>query len=440
MNCNRRVVQNRVFLPGTVKSTDVSHVWMKVYKKASALLLFFGELVHSFCQRYPKVNFGFVLASITYLLINGLFVVKYSTRLMGLGAYLILFVYLAFLVFFGVLYAKIRMDHYYKPLFLFLTLFFFGFTIYLNITVDGNSLNVDRWSAMEVGIKAFLNGEYPYSAVDHLGGRTSNLPTLIFLGIPFYFLGGVGFLQSFCFLVFAYVVFILFDNYKERLFCLILLIFSPSYLWELYAKSDLMSNLILILLFLSIVHPRFLKGKDGGIWFLVLISFIGTSLVLTRLVAIIPISLLMVKRFFSYSIREKVVFSLVSLFTAALFLYLGFRKVESIEHLLNHNPFNLQNSQLPVVVSFLMVCLPVVYSFFIKNLESLIKSTVFFLIFPILIAFSIIVSDNGIYSSVVDSAYDISYFNIVMPFLLIAITLEYFSVQGEKKYCSRLPL
>lgn len=93
-----------------------------------------------------------------------------------------------------------------------ITSLFFTLTIFINNSVDGELLHVDRWSAMHVGIEALLNGEYPYTAVDHLGGRTSNLPALLFLGIPFYLLGDVGYLQSFTFLGFAFIIFHNFKN------------------------------------------------------------------------------------------------------------------------------------------------------------------------------------------------------------------------------------
>jgi hypothetical protein len=37
--------------------------------------------------------------------------------------------------------------------------------------VDGNTLNVDRWSAMEIGIKAVFNGQYPYNIPGSYGKR-----------------------------------------------------------------------------------------------------------------------------------------------------------------------------------------------------------------------------------------------------------------------------
>ena len=140
----------------------------------------------------------FLLAFI-YISINGLFVLKYLKRIPSINEWVVFFIYLLFWVIFFKNYYSITRYLNRKLLFYGAVLLFFSFTLLINSYVDGNTLNIDRWSAMEVGIEALLNNEYPYSAIDHLGGRTSNLPTLLFLGIPFYLIGDVGYLQSFTF-------------------------------------------------------------------------------------------------------------------------------------------------------------------------------------------------------------------------------------------------
>lgn len=71
----------------------------------------------------------------------------------------------------------------------------------INLIVDENNLNVDRWSALHTFIVSVLDGVYPYNIPDHLNQTSSNFPALFYLGLPFYFLGDVGFLQCFVFLI-----------------------------------------------------------------------------------------------------------------------------------------------------------------------------------------------------------------------------------------------
>ncbi|HHT9079547.1 TPA: hypothetical protein ACT5CJ_002334, partial [Flavobacterium psychrophilum] len=363
--------------------------------------------------------------SFTYLifiLINTLFVVKYSSRIDAFNGYIVALIYTLLLSTIILVYIRLNLKNYYKPLFYIISILFFVFTIYLNIIVDGNTLMVDRWSAMEVGIKALLNGEYPYSAVDHLNGRTSNLPTLLFIGIPFYFLGNIGFLQSFAFLLFIYITLKVFNTYKGRLLCILLLIFSPSYLWEIYAKSDLMSNFIIILAVVIFLQDRIFRSIKISPLFE---SFLLTSLIMTRITAIIPISILFFKHFYKYSIQKKIIFIAVSLATVIIFSYICFNKVSNLEHFYKHNPFELQNRQLPSVLSFILIIIPMIYSFRTKGIKSIIFLTVIFLLLPVSIAFFTSIYYSGFRATLFESSFDISYFNMVLPFLLLSLIFDY---------------
>ena len=209
-----------------------------------------------------------------YLLINCLFVFKYTSRPSNINEYIVTEAYFIAMLLFIYFYSKMSfMEYFYKYLFWIVALVFFVFTIYLNLKVDGTTLNVDRWSAMDVAVNALLNREYPYSAVDHMQGRTSNLPSLIFIGIPFFLMGDVGYLQSVTFILFLYVIYDIFKSYRDRLFCILLLVLSPSYIWEIYVKSDLMSNFILVLLFLIIIQKKISKGGKLNT---ILISFLSS--------------------------------------------------------------------------------------------------------------------------------------------------------------------
>ncbi|MCX6300971.1 MAG: hypothetical protein NTW82_02195 [Bacteroidia bacterium] len=275
---------------------------------------------------------------------------------------------------------------------------------------------------MEAGINALLKGEYPYSAIDHLGGRTSNLPTLFFIGIPFYLMGSAGYLQSFSFLAFFLIILISFKEYRDRLFGLLLLVLSPSYIWEIYVKSDLISNFILVLLFLIIIQNRINKNKELNT---IITSFGATALILTRLTAIIPIALLLFKQFYNLSLKEKTKFLVIALLTSIVFFYICFQRVGNLEHFMRYNPFELQNRYLPALISFITILMSIMYSFKVNDLTSLMKLNVLLLLLPILISFLINVNENGIFSSIFNSSFDISYFNIIMPFLLMVIILDY---------------
>ena len=359
---------------------------------------------------------------ILYILINALFTFKYGSRQNYIDVYILTSLYTILIIIIQILFIKTRFGEIlYRNTFYIISILFFFFTIWLNYSVDGYQLNTDRWSAMEAAVKALLNNEYPYSAIDHLNGRTSNLPTLIIIGIPFYLIGNVGYFQSFSFLLFIVLLLRIFDNYKTRLFGLVLLISSASYGWEIYSKSDLISNIILVALFVAIIQKKYDSGKKSDP---VLMAILSASLVLTRLVVIIPLALLLVKIFFEYSSRDRFKFTISALLCVVILSFIIFRNCHTFENLKNYNPFDLQNRQLPLIVSVILIIIPIIYSFRIKGLNHLIKSSIVLLLIPIILSFLLTLFSNGIYNSILQSAFDISYFDIVMPFLIIYIALS----------------
>jgi len=367
----------------------------------------------SSCKKYASI--------IIYLMINALFIVKYGEKynIVLLVSY---FVAIAGLSFF---FIKINLkDIFYKPLFWIGVISFFIFSIFLNYKVDGNSLNVDRWSAMEVGIKAIFNGQYPYNIPDHMGWESSNLPMLIVLGMPFYLLfGSVGYLQSFIFLFFCYLIFKIFDNYKQRLAVLTLLFLSPSYLWEVYVKSDLFSNFVIICGFSYLIWKKFLSESKMKPEF---VSFFTALLILTRLSAIIPLTILLFKKFYDLSVKEKLRFIIVFVLSVSIILYIFFHNVPNIDVLMRHNPLMIQSAKQPLLLSFSYIVLALILSFKVKSLFEIMYWSGILLFICVLVPFIMYFVEFGYTEMIVNSSFDISFFNMGMPFILISVVLGIF--------------
>ena len=173
-----------------------------------------------------------------YLFINALFVIKYGGQF---SFYLLLF-YLLFIFAVTSFYFKIDLKtSVYKYLFWIGLGLFFTFSIGVNYYVDGKSLNVDRWDAMEVGIKAIFNNEYPYNIEDYLGRESSNLPFLVVLGMPLYAIfGSVGFMQSFSFVI-PLIILLLKTFYKfsvkEKIRFISVFVLVASFLLYLFFRN-----------------------------------------------------------------------------------------------------------------------------------------------------------------------------------------------------------
>lgn len=357
-----------------------------------------------------------------YIIINTLIVYKYGIRQNYIDAWALATSYSLFLLM--VLFLNLKYclkENTYKLFFFIGSSLFLLFSIWLNIHVDKFSLQVDRWSAMEVCIKALLHNEYPYSAIDHLQGRSSNLPALIFIGIPFYLLGDVGYLQSFTFIIFLFLICIFFKSYRVRFWALMTIIFSSAYCYDIYVKSDIISNSILTLAFVTLSEKFYKRGRKKDILF----NGIGSAmLIMTRIVTVIPLIVLLLKRFFKMSFKNKGLFIGIFLFIVILSFIIVFQNVETIDNFMRYNPFYLQNSQLPFLLSLLCILVAIVYSFFINNLESIIKAcTITLLVTVSLSLIAKTVEFNGFYNSILNSRFDISYFNFVNPFLIFYLAL-----------------
>ncbi len=360
---------------------------------------------------------------IIYLFINFLFIYKYGIRQNYLNEFVLIIAYLFIIIIFFYLLDKIQIRKSTLKIAFFTTaISFFLFTIFINIYTDGNSVNVDRWSAMEASISALFNNQYPYTAIDHLNGRSSNLPGLLIIGLPFYLIGNIGFLQSFSFLLFSFTIYKSIHNFKAKILALFLLVFSISFLWEVYVKSDLMSNFIIILSFISLWY---LKYKNANLEKPGLLAGFSSFLLLTRLVSIIPLTLLIFQAFINSSFNKKLKFILISTLILLVLAFIVLYNCPSIEVFKNNNPITLQNRQLPIFISLVVVIIPFFFSKKVISLEILIKYSLVFLFIPVFISFLISNFKYGIFDVINNSVFDISYFNIIMPFLIYYIAIKY---------------
>lgn len=367
-----------------------------------------------------------------YLFINTLVIYKYATRQHFINPIFLSIIYAIFLWLIFFINYKIKFkERTYKWLFYLISLLFFIFSIWLNIHVDKFALKVDRWSAMEAGIKALFHNEYPYSALDHLKGQTSNLPALIFLGIPFYLIGDVGYLQSFTFIIFLIIISIYFKSYKIRFSALLLIIFSSTYCYDTYVKSDIISNFILLLTFVVLSEKYFKSESKKSI----IINSLGSALLLmTRLVTVIPLTLALLKRFLNFKTKNKALFLLTFLLITIISFFIIFKNFGSLNNFMRYNPFYLQNSQLPFSLSLFCIFLSISYSFYVKSFNGLIKACTLILLITVLLSLiAKTIEFKGLQNSILNSRFDISYFNFVSPFLIFYITLIYDKINLNNK-------
>lgn len=375
-------------------------------------------------KHLPNLDLTFAYA--IYLLVNLLFVYKYGLRQNFIRIEYILAIYFLLIALFTFIVNRFQhREKLLNLLFVFLAFTVFIMAIIVNIKVDGYSLNADRWSAMDSTISGWLNGEYPYTMPTHLGGRSSNLPFLLLIGLPFFLIGDVAFLQPFVFILFATFTYFTLKSAKSRLICLGLLSISASFMWEVYTKSDLMSNFIIILMLIVLFYIKFGNTKINNP---ILTGAFAGSLLLTRLVAAIPLTIILFKGFYKSTWRTKFLFTLSTFTVISLLSFLVLKNCPSREVLLNFNPILLQNRQLPLGISIITLLIPFYYSFKVDSLKRLLWVTFLLLLLPVSIGFTISLHKSGFMETLLSSRFDISYFNVFMPF-----TIYYISTRLDHK-------
>lgn len=355
-----------------------------------------------------------------YLLINSLFVLKYAERIEIIQNYISVVIYMVLvsLAFFLHKKSKIFLNAIKK-----MNLFLLGFSliiflllIFVNLNIDGLSLNSDRWSALEVLIKSVLEGNYPYAVLDHLDNTTSNLPGLFYLGLPFYLLGDVGFLQPFTFLILS--LFIIYSKIKndEKVFVLMLVLLAPSYFWEVFAKSDLMSNCILVLLFISVWLQKFKEHIFKRKWLLALCS---AFFVLTRGIVIIPLTLFLFSPYLQISWKSKISFLSYFLLFLLLISLPVLISLPDIEFIKEHNPFNHQTRYAPKILIITSLLLPFIYSLKVKKNADVFLYSTYILSGLILVTFILNCIEEGFSENVYGNLFDISYLSMIVPFIIV---------------------
>ena len=375
-------------------------------------------------QQHPKMKqVQAFFCKTLFLLVNLLFLYKYGARqefipltVLLLGYSVVAVLFLQRNVFKMSFSQTLDLKRYYLVFCVSIAVVLFAVVF----VTDGNSLNVDRWSAMDVAIRALIHGDYPYTAVDHMEGRTSNFPGLLLIGLPFYAMGNVGYLAIFTFILLVYT---LYKNLRiENAFhYMLLLLISPAYWWEVFVISDLMNNMILVLCFVLLIRNRAMPIFDKP----VLLGWTTAFLVLTRGIVAIPLVLLVFKDFCLTTAKNKMRYVMSFSLTFVVLCLLTIWNCPDVETLKHYNPLALQTHYLPKYIHIISIVLPFIFSFAIKNFQRDYFISASLLIgFPTLAAFVFNVLSFNFNEMIYDNLFDISYVSIVIPFLLIEIVKQ----------------
>lgn len=273
-----------------------------------------------------------------YLLVNGLFIYKYSMRADIVSPWVLIAAYCAFIAAICHLAARCRPGHRATTALLITATAAVALLLW---KVEPLSVNVDRWSATTYFLDALFRGEYPYAVQTHIGNYSSPFPLWQYINIPFWLLGDVGLgLIPFLWLL-ACGVRHFTQSARTTFFYMLLLLCSPAYWWEVVVRSDGMSNAILVFcVILLMVRQRITFSTQP-----LTTSLLCALVACTRLSAALPLGILLLRPWLTSTLRAKaisiaVITAIAAAFFAPYVLWGG-----DTATFLERNPFQTQTFQ-----------------------------------------------------------------------------------------------
>lgn len=360
-------------------------------------------------------------AFLLYSCINVLFILKYGLRLASISTTIVACgLYVATIT--GVLWV---INEYMKRprksiVYALIGIVIVGLVM-LQLHFDPYTLKVDRWSAIHNFLRNLLNGEYPYAAQTHLGGYGSPFPVWQILHLPFYLLGNVGLSFIFFMLLFTDAIRRI-ASLRDATVAFLLLILSPAFLYEVSVRSDLLSNFLLCATILMHLHHYKMTLEKN--W--VLIAIICGLMMSTRLSIAIPF---IVYYFYDYirchQAKIQIIFPCLAILIFAL-TFLPFMLWNGkMLFFFEYNPFVLQTRQGVWVDYILITVICTAASVWLKNRWHYYMLTSAICVLALVVM--TFVSNMYIYdcwSELFDSRFDITYFNMALPFAIAALACK----------------
>jgi hypothetical protein len=353
-----------------------------------------------------------------YVLINSLFVYKYVYRITS-QYWIISLLYLVVVSLVAILLVRRRElrigENPQNTIYFSISVILAALLIFLMLQFDPQKIRVGRYPALHDWITRLFHSEFPYNAETNPSG----FPFLFVIAMPFYFLDDLGFLQILGFLILVYLIYL---RHREdginRFKLILLLITAPIFVYEVIVRSDLVSNMVIVMVYLAIFESIADKTNHFTSF---LLGLFGGFLLSTR-----GIVLLVYIPFFGFQLKEKFRNSgwfFLSMLIGFLLTLLPFL-IWNWRFFWDLGPFARQLTQIPKLGVILSVACSIYCAIKIRSLIRIYSAISFILFGVVAIAFLFAVIHLGWEEAVLKDGFDISYFSFVLPFLLISLDLS----------------
>ena len=356
-----------------------------------------------------------VFLILTYLFINFLFVYKYSARITNLHLTLsLLYSVIAVLVIGFVLHQRENFQVLDNSTVYFSIVFALAILYAVAMFhVDPLSTRVGRYPALHTFIYRLLNGDFPYLP----GQNISGFPFLFLLSVPFYLIGDLGLFQLFSFVVLSIIVHKRYLQEKVSYVPLLLLALSPAFLYEVVVRSELFSNMVLIVvLFYLLERIKPIKSIKT----LLFVGIVAGFLLSTRGIVLLPYLI-----FFIFYFRKDVKFLILFGLSAALGFVITFVPfvIWDKELFVQNNPLVVQKSYIPFWLLTLWVLACIVLGYASDSFKRVYFSASLVLFGAVFACFLTKIIQNS-FNQAVFKTFDITYFCLCLPYLLLSFELN----------------
>lgn len=363
------------------------------------------------------------LLVIVFLAVNLLFTFKYSSRT-SLNPYFISALYAGIVLTVFSIISKIHnkfSEKTYKWLIILLVTVMTVMISVVLIKVDRYTINVDRWSALTYFWDGVFRGEYPYGIHTHVweGNFPSPFPFWHLLALPFYLMGDVGIQIIFFLVALAFVLRYYFQSYNYSFLFILILAISPGYWWEVLARSDSLSNAFFVF-FIILWYMKSGRKLNNN---LIISMLIVSTIIATRFTAWIPIALFFFPSFLTLTGKQKIFFLSGVLVIAFLFFAPFIFWDTETWVFFRRNPFMSQTGNGNIFVLVIFAMLGTLVSLKWKtNQQFFIITALFFFTFILATQIATMIPRGGI-TLKENSVFDLSYFNLALPYCIIALSM-----------------
>lgn len=278
---------------------------------------------------------------------------------------------------------------------------------------DPSSIDVGRQSAIVDWLDNFSNGTFPYLAQT----RPSGMPFLYVLAWPFYAVGDVGLMQVASFILFAFLLWHEWEDSRPAvLIGLILLLVSPAFWFEIVTRSDLFTNMVVGWAWLKLFDK--ISEQPSRTKF-IFTGLLGGLILATRTI-LWPIFIIYLV-FQLRRLKSESLPFLLALASGFIAINLPFL-LWDFDYYLFSGPLAVQAEQLPVVALLAFLIGILIIAFRTKSSQALMPIFVVLLFMMVGSAMALRTIQFGFSKMLWDDQFDISYFCMVLPFLIICLT------------------